>query len=70
MPATRHAFLVALTGYGSKTDHERASEAGFDRYFVKPADPRALTDAIADWLRTSEAGTLVLPSRDIVTVRP
>lgn len=38
-PATARARLVAITGYGSDADRERAREAGFDHVLVKPADP-------------------------------
>jgi signal transduction histidine kinase/ActR/RegA family two-component response regulator len=31
-------FLVALTGYGTQSDHERAKSAGFDAHLTKPAD--------------------------------
>jgi signal transduction histidine kinase len=44
-------ILVALTGYGQTEDRERAREAGFDYYLVKPADieqMQALLDAIAN----------------------
>ena len=34
--------LIALTGYGQQHDRERAREAGFDHYFVKPVDPEKL----------------------------
>jgi signal transduction histidine kinase/ActR/RegA family two-component response regulator len=43
---TRDALLIALTGYGQKEDRARATEAGFDFHFVKPADPRELQKAI------------------------
>jgi signal transduction histidine kinase/DNA-binding response OmpR family regulator len=49
MPVTERALLVALTGYGQKEDQMRAMEAGFDRHFVKPTDPRALVELIAEW---------------------
>ena len=49
LPATRDALLVALTGYGQKEDQQRATEAGFDRHFVKPTDPRVLVELIAGW---------------------
>jgi CheY-like chemotaxis protein/two-component sensor histidine kinase len=49
MPTTAHALLIALTGYGQKEDQLRAMEAGFDRHFVKPTDPRVLVDLIAEW---------------------
>jgi len=35
---SRHATLVALTGYGTSYDRERAVQAGFDHHLVKPAD--------------------------------
>jgi CheY-like chemotaxis protein len=39
--------LIALTGYGQKEDRERALEAGFDHFFVKPTDPREIQAAIS-----------------------
>lgn len=47
MPATERALLIALTGYGTPEDRQRAAEAGFDHHFTKPPD----FDAIADILR-------------------
>jgi DNA-binding response OmpR family regulator len=32
-------MLVAVTGWGSETDVQRAFEAGFDFHVTKPADP-------------------------------
>ena len=50
LPSTRTAFLLALTGYGQAQDRLRAEEAGFDRHFVKPADPAALLTAVDEWV--------------------
>lgn len=36
-------LLVALTGYGSEADQERARSAGFDYHFTKPVDAAALS---------------------------
>lgn len=36
--------IVALSGYGQQTDRERAAQAGFDDYLVKPVEPTALTE--------------------------
>ena len=35
---TKHAVLVALTGYGQPEDQRRALEAGFNHHLVKPVD--------------------------------
>jgi CheY-like chemotaxis protein len=40
-------FLVALTGYGTQSDHERAKSAGFDAHLTKPADLARLAALIA-----------------------
>ena len=34
--------LVALTGYGSPDDRERARLAGYDHHLVKPVAPETL----------------------------
>lgn len=50
---TRHACLVAVTGYGQEQDKIRAQSAGFDHHFVKPVDAAELTrllQAVADRL--------------------
>ena len=49
MPAMNKALLIAVTGYGQKEDQIRAIDAGFDRHFVKPTDPRVLVELIASW---------------------
>jgi CheY-like chemotaxis protein len=43
--------LIALTGYGQDSDHQRSQAAGFDRHLVKPVPMRRLLDAIADLQR-------------------
>ncbi len=40
-------FLIALTGYGSGEDRERAFSAGFDAHLAKPADMTELNGLIA-----------------------
>jgi two-component system CheB/CheR fusion protein len=35
-------LLVAVTGYGQESDRQRAREAGFDEFLVKPAQPETL----------------------------
>jgi CheY-like chemotaxis protein len=46
-PRLRHAYLVAITGWGQEEDRRRAREAGFDWHFTKPADPVALSALLA-----------------------
>jgi len=53
-PGTIH--LIALTGYGQDQDIAAAHEAGFDRFFVKPASVDALVEAINDLVTTPSAG--------------
>jgi CheY-like chemotaxis protein len=43
-----HIRLVALTGYGQRDARERAAAAGFDGYLVKPIEPDALAEILAD----------------------
>jgi CheY-like chemotaxis protein len=38
--------LLALTGYGTASDRERALSAGFDDHLVKPVDPDRLLEAL------------------------
>jgi CheY-like chemotaxis protein len=35
--------IVALSGYGQRADRERAVQAGFDDYLVKPVEPTVLS---------------------------
>ena len=44
---TRNAMLIALTGYGRKEDQDRGEAAGFDAFYVKPADPKEIHACIA-----------------------
>jgi CheY-like chemotaxis protein len=42
LPQTKTSLLVALTGFGHEEDKERATQAGFDAYQVKPVEPAAI----------------------------
>lgn len=48
MQAPQRPLLVALTGYGHEADRQRAFDAGFDHHLVKPLDPDALSEILAD----------------------
>jgi signal transduction histidine kinase/ActR/RegA family two-component response regulator len=39
-------LLIALTGYGSQEARQKAKDAGFDEYLVKPVSPRDLAELI------------------------
>ena len=45
--------LVALTGYGSAQDRERALAAGFDAHLVKPVSPQVIEKLLATVLPVS-----------------
>jgi CheY-like chemotaxis protein len=36
--------IVALSGYGQQAARDRAAQAGFDHYLVKPVEPTVLSD--------------------------
>jgi PAS domain S-box-containing protein len=42
----RHTVLVALTGYGTPEDRERALDAGFDHHIVKPVAESELRELL------------------------
>src|SRR5262249_12840401 len=46
-PATAGLRLLAVTGYGSDEDRERARLAGFDAHLTKPVEPTMLLWQIA-----------------------
>jgi two-component system CheB/CheR fusion protein len=46
MPQTRHAVIIALSGYGQEEDKKRSLEAGFDEHLVKPAAPQHILQAV------------------------
>jgi signal transduction histidine kinase len=39
-------FMIAITGYGTPEDRQRAIDAGFDAHVVKPVDFNALTEVL------------------------
>jgi CheY-like chemotaxis protein len=46
-PALKNVMLVAITGYGQKSDRQCSQEAGFDHHLVKPADFGKLQQILA-----------------------
>ncbi|WP_370660201.1 response regulator [Massilia glaciei] len=47
-PGAAQATLIAVTGYGQKYDRESTLAAGFDHYFIKPANPDQLVGLLAN----------------------
>ena len=48
MPALAGVFLVAMTGYGSAEDRDRARAAGFDDHLTKPVDLARLREILRE----------------------
>jgi CheY-like chemotaxis protein/two-component sensor histidine kinase len=48
MTATRNSCLVALTGYGQPEDRQKAKDAGFNEFMVKPASLAGMLSVIAE----------------------
>jgi CheY-like chemotaxis protein len=49
MRTAQRPMVLALTGYGHERDRQRAREAGFDQYLIKPADVSTLQSLIAEY---------------------
>jgi signal transduction histidine kinase/ActR/RegA family two-component response regulator len=60
-------LLIALTGYGSQEAREKAKEAGFDEYLVKPVSPRDLAELIE--LRLNARSTMQPARKEKSTVK-
>ncbi len=55
-PAQRSTRLVALTGYASPQDRQRAREAGFDCHLGKPPDLDALLQMLHELVLAKSSG--------------
>jgi PAS domain S-box-containing protein len=47
LPGCTKTRLIALTGYGQESDHDRSRRAGFEDHLVKPVDLDAITHAVS-----------------------
>ena len=47
LPLARRPTLIAVTGWGTESDKQKAADAGFDRHLTKPVDPDVLVELIA-----------------------
>ena len=61
-PWGQQIVLIALTGWGQEQDRRRSREAGFDHHLVKPVDPRALMQLVAELYHRARPG-VPLPSQ-------
>lgn len=53
IPNLQACLLIAVSGYGDRSDRERARAAGFSHHITKPADPVLLAELIANSERQS-----------------
>lgn len=54
-PSGNEIWLIAVTGYGTQHDREKAFLAGFDHHLLKPANPSDLLDLLAELVRMPRA---------------
>ncbi|MES2355694.1 MAG: ATP-binding protein [Pseudomonadota bacterium] len=65
MAETKHAVILALTGYGQPEDHCRSMEAGFDYHLVKPVELdilKAIIESIDVPIAERESGNMARPA--------
>ncbi|MDB5948643.1 MAG: hypothetical protein JWR65_498 [Massilia sp.] len=57
LPETRDAAMIAITGYGSKSDREHSAHAGIHHHLTKPVDTGQLNRLLAEivGLRAAQA---------------
>jgi two-component system cell cycle response regulator DivK len=53
-PSTKHIPIIALTAHALASDQQKAIEAGCDSYIAKPAEPRAVVEAVEKFLGKPE----------------
>ena len=47
-PGLEKVVLAAVTGWGQQEDRRRTAEAGFNHHLVKPVEPNALDQLLAE----------------------
>ena len=50
-PGLENVVLAALTGWGQQEDRRRTAEAGFNHHLVKPPEPKAIENVLAQLKR-------------------
>jgi PAS domain S-box-containing protein len=56
-PGGKEVVIVAVTGWGQEEDKRRSVEAQFDGHMVKPVEPGALLQLLADLNRTKSSSS-------------
>jgi signal transduction histidine kinase/ActR/RegA family two-component response regulator len=56
LPGSGNVMFIAITGYGQQSDREQGVRAGFDHFFVKPADLTGLAETLARFSTRVDAG--------------
>ena len=52
-PGLVNVVLAALTASGQKEDRRRSAEAGYNHHLVKPPEPKALDNVLAELKRAN-----------------
>src|SRR5688572_21173511 len=47
-PGLENVVLAALTGWGQEEDRRRTTDAGFNYHLVKPPEPKAVENVLAE----------------------
>jgi CheY-like chemotaxis protein len=53
-PGGKSPIIIAQTGWGQDEDRQRTLESGFDYHLVKPVDPQALMELLAELSNAKE----------------
>jgi PAS domain S-box-containing protein len=61
LPETRGAVMIAITGYGSKSDRDNSADAGIDHHLTKPVDAPQLQAILAAISPTAAATPVLQP---------
>lgn len=56
LPETKFAMIVAITGHGTQSDIELATESGFDTHFTKPVEFERLATVLRSAAQQRIAG--------------
>ena len=55
LPATRDAYMVAISGWGQPEDKRRSREAGFDHHLAKPVEFERIQELLDQFAASRQA---------------